>query len=102
MQIGLTLSCSKTTGQFHSAKGATVEAIGSLVGSQDWQKSGQEEHRAGEAEYKAAQVQGYVEGTTDRIVGKKDNIVGAVTGDKTQQAEGNWSLTFACYRKLIQ
>ena len=86
---------SKTSGQFHSAKGATVESIGSLIGSRDWQKSGQQEHRVGEAEYKAAQAQGYVEGVTDRLAGKTDIIVGAVTGDKTQQTEGKL-IIFAC------
>ena len=52
-----------------------------MVGSNEWQKSGKEEHAAGEAEYKAAQAQGYAEGTADRLGGKKDSIVGAVTGD---------------------
>ncbi|KAF8348491.1 hypothetical protein F5887DRAFT_950296 [Amanita rubescens] len=80
---------SKVSGQYHSVKGTVVDAIGSLTGATSWQQSGKEEHTKGEAECKAAQAQGYVEGTMDRLSGKKDAIVGAVTGDKTQQAQGN-------------
>jgi len=65
----------KTSGQYHSVKGNAVEAIGNLTGAQSWTQSGKEEHAAGETEYKASQAKGYAEG--------------AVTGDKSQQAQGN-------------
>ena len=35
---------SKTSGQYHSAKGTVVEAVGNLTGAQSWQQSGQQEH----------------------------------------------------------
>jgi uncharacterized protein YjbJ (UPF0337 family) len=79
---------SKTTGQYHSTKGTIVEAIGNATGLESWQQSGKQEHAEGEAEYKAAQAKGYVEGTADRAEGYKDSVVGAITGDKTQQAQG--------------
>ncbi|PPR06523.1 hypothetical protein CVT24_001442 [Panaeolus cyanescens] len=79
----------KTTGQFHSAKGTAVETIGNVTGATSWQQSGKEEHAAGEAEYNAAQAKGYAEGTKDRIGGKKDNIVGSITGDRSQEIQGN-------------
>ncbi|KAJ7510021.1 hypothetical protein B0H11DRAFT_1171760 [Mycena galericulata] len=79
----------QTNGQFHSVKGTVVETIGNLTGATSWSQSGREEHAAGEAEYDAARAKGYVEGGMDRLTGKKDTIVGAVTGDKTQQTQGN-------------
>ncbi|KAF8888625.1 mismatched base pair and cruciform DNA recognition protein [Infundibulicybe gibba] len=79
----------KTSGQFHSTKGTAVEAIGNMTGATSWQNSGREEHAQGEAEYNAARAKGYAEGAADRVSGKKDAVVGAVTGDKSQQAQGN-------------
>ncbi|KAL1703173.1 hypothetical protein EV121DRAFT_208537 [Schizophyllum commune] len=79
---------SKTSGQYHSTKGNVVEAIGNATGLESWQTSGKQEHAEGEGEYNAARAKGYAEGTADRVSGKKDNIVGAVTGDSSQQAQG--------------
>lgn len=93
------LSCSKTTGQFHSMKGTAVEAVGNLTGATSWQQSGRDEHAAGEYEYQAAQAEGYVEGTKDRVGGRKDAIVGAVTGDRQQEATGKYHTQYGVVGK---
>jgi uncharacterized protein YjbJ (UPF0337 family) len=67
--------------------------IGNLTGATSWQQSGKEEHAQGEGEYDAARAKGYADGTGDRVTGKKDAVVGAVTGDRTQEAQGKFSLT---------
>ncbi|KAF7327417.1 putative Hmp1-mismatch base pair and cruciform DNA recognition protein [Mycena kentingensis (nom. inval.)] len=79
----------QTTGQFHSVKGNVVESIGNMTGATSWQQSGKEEHAAGETEYHAAKTKDWAHGVGDRVEGKKDAVFGAVTGDKSQQAEGN-------------
>lgn len=87
--------CSKVNGQLHSVKGTVVETIGTVTGSEAWERSGKEEHAAGEAEYKAAQAKAYVDGATDRVVGKKDAVVGAITGDREQELSGTfWFYVF--------
>ncbi len=65
-----------------------------MTGAESWQRSGKEEHASGEAEYDAARAKGYVEGATDRAGGYKDSVVGAVTGDKSQQAQGKPTVDF--------
>ncbi|KAL0579331.1 hypothetical protein V5O48_002664 [Marasmius crinis-equi] len=80
----------KRSGQYHSKKGDMKETVGGMLGAHGMQRRGQEEHARGEAEYDAARTRGYVEGTADRFTGKKDSVVGAVTGDKSQQARGNY------------
>lgn len=62
--------------------------LGSMTGSENLKSSGQQEHLQGQSEYDAARTKGYAQGTGDRIGGKKDSVVGAMTGDKTQQAQG--------------
>lgn len=76
-------------------KRGAVEGVGSLTGSETWQRSGKQEHAAGEGEYYTARAQGYAEGTAgDRLVGKKESVVGSLTGDRLQETSG--ALVFLC------
>ncbi|KZV98344.1 hypothetical protein EXIGLDRAFT_607087 [Exidia glandulosa HHB12029] len=77
----------KTNGQIKSVQGTATQLVGNVLGSEEWQASGQRTHAEGEAETKAAETKGYAEGTFDRVKGRFDNVVGAVTGDKTQQTK---------------
>ncbi|CAH7666632.1 hypothetical protein BY996DRAFT_4580088 [Phakopsora pachyrhizi] len=79
---------SKFSGNFNSTIGGLKEQVGHAIGSTDLESSGAQQKTKGDAEYKAAQAQGYAEGTKDRVSGKVDNVIGAVTGDKSQQIEG--------------
>ncbi len=51
----LSTLCSRTSGQYHSAKGIAEETIGNMTGAQSWQQAGAEERAEGEREYDAAQ-----------------------------------------------
>ncbi|GLB42425.1 putative mismatched base pair and cruciform DNA recognition protein [Lyophyllum shimeji] len=79
---------SKSSGQYHSAKGNVVESVGNLTGAPSWQQSGQQERAAGEAEYNAARSRSYAEGMRDRIGGTKDSVVGAITGNRAKEVQG--------------
>lgn len=79
---------SKARGQAKSLEGTATEIVGNVLGSKNWQTSGQKTHAEGEAETKAAETQGYVEGTIDRVTGKIDNVFGAIAGDTAKQAKG--------------
>jgi len=79
--------CRKSTGQFHSVKGAVLETMGNLTGSANLRQSGREEHAAGQREVEAAKAKNLGEGITDRATGK-DAVVGSVTGDRSQEVAG--------------
>lgn len=78
-------------------KGNVVEAIGNATGATSWTQSGKEEHAAGEAEQKAAQAKDYADGVADRVSGKYDAVAGAVTGDKSQQISGSFTISCVFY-----
>lgn len=73
-------------------KGTVVESVGNVTGATSWTDSGRQEHAAGEAEYNAAQAKAWAEGVADRLEGKKDTILGAVTGDRSLEAQGKSSV----------
>jgi len=79
---------SKPAGQLHSVKGTVVETVGNLTGSANLQQSGREEHAAGETEVTAANTKLQTDAVKDKVTGVKDSVVGAVTNDKSQQAQG--------------
>ncbi|TIB84471.1 hypothetical protein E3Q16_01913 [Wallemia mellicola] len=67
-----------------------VESVGTATGSEEWKKSGQQEHVDGEAEQKAciaAEIKDKAEGVYDQVAGRVSNIKAAVTGDKSGQVE---------------
>ncbi|TIB72017.1 hypothetical protein E3Q22_02173 [Wallemia mellicola] len=83
-------SPNKNTGIYHSIKGNIVESVGTATGSEEWKKSGQQEHVDGEAEQKAciaAEIKDKAEGVYDQVAGRVSNIKAAVTGDKSGQVE---------------
>lgn len=101
----------KTSGQFHSVKGNIVEAVrvlsscssrfqltmfaqvGNATGSESWQTSGKQEHAEGEAETTAAKAKGVAQGAYDQVSGYVSSVAGAITGDKGQQASGEFVFT---------
>lgn len=80
-------SPNKNTGIYRSIKGNVVESVGTATGSEEWKKSGQQEHVDGEAEQKAAEIKDKAEGVYDQVAGRVSNIKAAVTGDKSGQVE---------------
>jgi len=81
---------SKTSGQIHSAKGSMKESVGRTIGAVGLQRSGAQEHAAGQAEIHGGKASGYAQGTAERAQGKKDQVVGALTGDQSQRAAGDY------------
>ena len=79
---------SKTNAQYNSTVGSIKETLGGAVGAEGLHRSGKEQHASGEAEHKAATAKQYGEGAVDSVAGKAKNIGGAITGDKSTQAEG--------------
>ncbi|TIA90954.1 hypothetical protein E3P99_01317 [Wallemia hederae] len=79
---------SKTNAQYNSTVGNVKQAAGDLVGAEGLAKSGKDQHNQGEVERKEAEAKQYGEGAVDSVAGKAKNIGGAITGDKSKQAEG--------------
>lgn len=48
------MTCSKTTGQIHSMKGAIKETVGGAIKNANMKQSGREEHQLGNAEVREA------------------------------------------------
>ena len=64
-----------------------------MTGNPTLRQSGREEHAAGQREVEAAKAKNVAEGVTDRAVGKKDAVVGGLTGDRSQQLAGEFTLS---------
>ncbi|TYJ52096.1 hypothetical protein B9479_007304 [Cryptococcus floricola] len=84
---------SQITGQINTAIGLAEQAVGAVIpeslGSTSWTESGTALQEAGEKEVEEAKRKKAVEAGVDAGVGKVKSAVGYVTGDQSQQTEGN-------------
>ncbi|ODO08928.1 hypothetical protein L198_00667 [Cryptococcus wingfieldii CBS 7118] len=84
---------SQITGQINTAIGLAEQAVGAVIheslGSTSWTESGTALQAAGEKEVEEAKRKKAVEAGVDAGVGKVKSAVGYVTGDQSQQTQGN-------------
>lgn len=74
-------------GAWNQTVGAGKEAIGGLIGSEDWKRAGREQNAAGKGQEAQGQLNDLGSGMTDRVAGAVGGAVAGLTGDREAQIE---------------
>ncbi len=77
----------RSQGQYDQTIGSMKEAVGNVIGSEDWKQAGRQQNAAGQAQEAKGQLSDFGQGVGDRVTGAVGGATAALTGDKAAQAK---------------